>query len=370
MSFFKKAENAQAYLKMGMLGFQGSGKTYTAMRVAVGLVELMRDRKLPHGDLPIFFLDTEQGSDWIMQEFARHDIELHTAKTRAFSDLLTAIKEAENNASLLMVDSVTHFWKDLMESYTKKLRRKRLQFQDWAVIKPEWSRFSDIFVNSNLHIILCGRAGFEYDYFEDESGSKELEKTGIRMKAEGEFGYEPSLLVLMERHQDITGKDYKVWRTGTVLKDRSTLLDGKIFKNPSFKDFLPHIECLNLGGKQFGIDTTRDSQAMFDSDGNTEWKQKKRRKDVALDEIVELLNKHHGGQSKDAKTAKADLLEKHAGTRSWTRISEMLAVEQIEKLRNDLWVALEGAPYAFEPPNEDEKKIKAIHDIDISEDVE
>ena len=42
--------------------------------------------------------------------------------------------------------------------------------------------------------------GYEYDYFEDEAGKKQLEKTDIKMKAEGEMGYEPSLLVLMERH--------------------------------------------------------------------------------------------------------------------------------------------------------------------------
>jgi len=38
-----------------------------------------------------------------------------------------------------------------------------------------------------------------------------------------------------------------------VLKDRSTLLDGKTFRNPTFETFLPHIQLLNLGGKQLGV---------------------------------------------------------------------------------------------------------------------
>ena len=38
---------------------------------------------------------------------------------------------------------------------------------------------------------------------DEESGKKNLEKTGIKMKAKGELGYEPSLLVLMEREMDM-----------------------------------------------------------------------------------------------------------------------------------------------------------------------
>jgi hypothetical protein len=44
-----------------------------------------------------------------------------------------------------------------------------------------------------------------------------------------------------------------------VLKDRSTLLDGQEFTEPMLKTFLPHIRCLNLGGKP--VDTSRTSEA-------------------------------------------------------------------------------------------------------------
>ena len=73
-------------------------------------------------------------------------------------------------------------------------------------------------------MIVCGRAGFEYDFQEKEDGSgrKELVKTGVKMKAESEFGYEPSLLVHMERASDL--KDLsKVHREASILKDRGAL---------------------------------------------------------------------------------------------------------------------------------------------------
>jgi hypothetical protein len=92
MSLFNKATNTQAYLKMGIMGFAGSGKTYTATEVSIGLIKLMQERKLAIGDKPAFFLDTETGSDWVKPTFEKHNIELHTAKTRSFADLVPAAR--------------------------------------------------------------------------------------------------------------------------------------------------------------------------------------------------------------------------------------------------------------------------------------
>jgi hypothetical protein len=56
------------------------------------------------------------------------------------------------------------------------------------------------------------------------------------------------------------------WRETTVVKDRFDLIDGKVFENPTFEAFLPHIERLNLGGSQIGFDATRSSVGMFPAD--------------------------------------------------------------------------------------------------------
>lgn len=348
MALFAKATNTQAFLKAGLMGFAGDGKTYTATEIAIGLVELMRKRKLQSGNKPVMFLDTETGSDWVKPRFDAANIELMTAKTRAFVDLISAINEAEEHGSVLLIDSISHFWRTLMEEYAqKKNRRRGLEFQDWAWLKAEWGRFTDLFVNSHCHIIMCGRAGYEYDFFENENGKKELEKTGIKMKAETETGYEPSILLLMEKHRDLnTGR---VWRTAQVMKDRSTKIDGKTFENPTFNDFLPHIEFLNLGGIHVGVDTSRNSSELFADDGEPKWQKEKRMKEIALDEIIEVLNKHHGGTSNDAKKAKADLIEKVFGSRSWERI-KTFDFETVSAARNALWMELEGKSYEFVIP--------------------
>lgn len=346
---FKPIDSAQGFAKVGLFGFAGAGKTYTATEISIGLIKYLEERESPLAKRPVFFLDTEQGSDWVAPRFAKAGIELRVARTRSFTDLLNAVPEATDNASVLLVDSLTHFWKDLLESYQRKLRRKRLQFQDWGIIKPEWGLFADAFVTSNLNIVLAGRAGFEYDYFEDETGAKELEKTGIRMKAETEMGYEPSLVIYMDRHEEAEGHQVKrVWRSGTVLKDRSARLDGQRFENPTFDNFRPHFEFLTFQD-QHAIDPSRNSEGRFDISGRPDWKVREERKTIALDEIAEVIKKHHPGQSAADKAARGDLMEEHFGTRSW-KMLESLGLEAIEAGRGVLWLKLEGKPYTFQSP--------------------
>ncbi len=314
MALFKKAMNNQAYLKAGFMGFQGSGKTHTATMLAAGLQKFIKS------DKPIYFLDTETGSDWMLPKLAELGIEMFVSKTRAFSDLVPAIKEAEKEGSILVIDSITHFWRELTEAYAAKLNRKYgLQFQDWAYLKgPKgWASFTDAFVNSNCHIIMCGRAGYEYDHFENEGGKKELEKTGIKMKAEGETGFEPSLLVLMEQEMNL--KNNEVKRIASVLKDRSDLIDGMRFENPTFKDFLPHVKFLNLGGKHVGVDSSRTSEGMIEKPENS-FKYQMEQKELYLGDIEALLQEHHPGTGAKEKQAKLLLLKSAFDTGNWDRV--------------------------------------------------
>jgi len=355
MALFAKAENTSAYLKMAMMGLQGSGKTYTATEIAIGLVKLMRERDVASADKPIFFGDTETGSDWVAPRIEAAGVELFTAKTRAFKDLIEMVNEAERGASVLIIDSLTHFWVELCDAYMKAKRdrfgnpRTRLQFEDWAFLKQEWRKFTDLFVNSNLHILACGRAGFEYETtVDDETGKKQLEKTGVKMKAESEMGYEPSLLVLTERHQEMEGNSVKrVYRTATVLKDRSTLLDGKEFENPVFANFLPHIQRLNIGARQLGVDVTRTSVASIPPD--TRDNRAVQRK-IVLGEIEEILVRHYPGQAAADKKAKAELLKTHFKA-CWAEIESIMPLERLRSGYDTLHFTLEGTQsrYHVEP---------------------
>lgn len=367
MSIFKPAEHSQAYLKAGLMGLQGSGKTFTATELAIGLVEYMRAKDLPDAGKPVAFFDTETGSDWMLPRFKEAGIQLVLSRSRSLVDLRKGIEEATGTCSVLLIDSITHFWTRFVEEYVERSNRKWLEFSDWNFLKKEWRGFTDLYVNSPLHCIMCGRQGFEYDFFERDDGKKELEKTGVKMKAEAETGYEPSILILMESRQKVeqtaperpkrkkaAGAKLRVsglYRVATVLKDRSQKLDGAQFENPKFADFLPHIECLAFGATHSAIEQ-RDNAELFAGKGEqTKYAKARQEKEIVLEEIGEVMKKHYGGQDAGSKTARGDLMQKYFGTRAWSRV-ETLDLKDLQRGRDAMWLQLEGAPYAFVPPTD------------------
>lgn len=320
MGIFRQAHNQSAYLKAGLLGFQGSGKTYTAVEIALGLHKHVASKR------PIMFLDSETGSDWAIPRFEDAKVELLVAKTRAFSDLLAGVAEAEKEAEVLIIDSVSHFWKEMIEAYKKAHNiGPRMAFHHWAVLKPEWQRFSDAYVNSRLHCIVCGRAGWEWGHEEDEEGNKELRKLGTKMKVEGEFGFEPSLLLELERVKG-GGIGDPILHRCYVIKDRrmdAKTMDGQSIDNPTFASFLPHVECLNLGGEHFGVDTTTSSEDIFAVKGES-YTSQRRRSAILIEEINGELETRYPGTGKAEKMAKAAIKKALLGTYSDTAIESYL----------------------------------------------
>jgi len=121
---FQKAEFQSAYLKAGILGFAGSGKTFTASLIAIGLHKLIKSKK------PICFIDTETGSDFMIQRFKNAKVNLLISKSRSFTEMLDAIDEAEKDSDILIIDSISAIWYDFMESFKKKKGRDKIYVWD------------------------------------------------------------------------------------------------------------------------------------------------------------------------------------------------------------------------------------------------
>lgn len=358
MALFQKAQMKAAYLKMGIYGESGSGKTFTASHIARGLALLIakNGEKLP----PVMFLDTETGANWVGPIFDGAKIDFLSHSTRAFADLKQAVVEAEAAKAILIVDSITHFWEEIRTAYLAKKRARlkndqaRLELPDWNTIKPEWGTFTTLYLNSRCHIILCGRAGNIYEFQDnEETHKKEMITTGTRMGAEKGLGYEPSILVEMTARQ-VTGprKSKTIIRTATILKDRSDVLDGLQFIDPTFENFLPHIQRLNLGGDHSGFDDTRTSEALFPSNGDRDTSSIRRR--IAVNDIQDLLVLHIPGMAAADKKRKIELLRKHFNA-NWTEIEELMPLDQLKYGLLSLKMELEPkeAP-ADLPPIDDE----------------
>lgn len=265
-NLFFDLENNRPFAKIAFEGFAGDGKTFTAAMLAVGLHKLIKS------DKPIAVIDTERAIDKLKPVlFDPNGIKVKATHARTLSTTNQIMHACSDGfADILLIDSVTHVWENFLGAYMEEKRRSRLEFQDWGIIKPKWKKeFSDVFVMSNCHIIFTGRAGFEYENEKnEETGKREIFKSGIKMKAENETAFEPDILVLMQKVQSLLGEKKEVWREATVIKDRTTQIDGQTFKNPTFDDFYPAIKQLLDGSlKQIhGVelpDTFSDFEGKF-----------------------------------------------------------------------------------------------------------
>lgn len=337
MGLLKPAENMTAYAKIGILGFAGSGKTFTAANIAVGLAKVSKSNQ-------VAFFDTEKGSDFVIKPMKEQGVDLLVHRGRAFRDLIQVIREAEDaNIPVLIIDSISHVWRDLCDSYAKKYNRKRLTMGDWTTLKGQWKDYTDLFINSKLHILMLGRAGFEYDFTEDEDGKKEIVKTGTKMKVEGETGFEPDLLLEMERIKD----KGKIINRCFVVKDRSNTMNGNDIDYPTFDSFKSFFSYINIGGEHTGIDNKRDSTALFD-DPDYSYEEKKKRREIACEEIKDaLIRAEMDGTGKEEKKKRSEVFGKIFGTASWTAISTMPLrelLDGLERLKVELGLVVPEKP--------------------------
>lgn len=340
MSLLKKAVNEQAYVKAGWLGFAGSGKTTTASLLAIGIAKRLADKK------PVAFFDTETGSDFLIPKFQAEDIDLLTVKSSAFPDLLAAGKEAEGACSVLIVDSITHVWNELNEAQLKAVNSgrekkrqpplKKLEFQHMAEVKRTWAAWTSFFINSKLHIIVCGRAGFEWEWeVNEDTGKKELTKVGTKMKVESEFGFEPSLLVEMERVSKGSDAGSGWLHRAHILKDRTDTINGRAFdfEKPAkgykagdykrtFEKFEPVFNALNIGGNHVAIDTTRTNDGVFNEEGHSPSTVRAREVEIALESIQNTLVLLWPGQDALSKQLKLAAVESVFGERSWKAVEK------------------------------------------------
>ncbi len=318
-NFFTPVANTKPFFKAAFEGFAGSGKTYTAAQIALGLAARIGSTK------PIIIFDTEKAAKFLQPLFAQAGMTLLVRESRSLADLQETMERLRQGAGdILLIDSISHVWEDFLRAYAQKVRRTRLEFQDWGIIKPAWkAAFSDPFVRDPYHILMTGRAGYEYESERNaETGKRELYKSGVKMKVEGETAYEPDLLVLLERMQEMDGGSLtRVVRQATILKDRSTVIDGKTFENPTYADFAPVIEVMLDTPATVETAPERDAGTLVETE-EEQYARKQRRK-VLLEEIEGYLTSVWPSQTAEQKKRKADALAWAFGTRSWTAIAMM-----------------------------------------------
>lgn len=253
MAGFRKAKTEQAALKLGIYGPPGSGKTFTSLLIAEGLAKLNRKR--------IAFADTEHGTDFYCQTVPTRAVhpaafDFDAIYSRSLTEITAAVKGLKTEEyGIVIIDPVTHLWEAARAAYDgRQTKIGTIPMQAWGKIKKPYKDLVSYLLSSPMHVIWCGRQGVEYATDEE---TDELKAIGVKMKAEGETPYEPHILIRME-----SIKPKKTNEVATIIayveKDRTGVLNGRSFANPTFASLCAPLMGL-LGDKQARMPTDDES---------------------------------------------------------------------------------------------------------------
>lgn len=350
---------ANNFVKADFGGFAGAGKSTTMTEFVLGSYRDLGYTK------PVLVIDNEKGSRFLIPKFKAAGIKALLKETTSLDDVLTAFKMLEQgDIEYIMLDTLSKIYYRYVRDYMEKNRRAFMELNDWGKILPKWQeQFADRFVAAQGSIAFTGRGGYTYDKEEDEVDERtgkvkkgSFVKSGVKMKVAGETPFEPDLNVWMEQKQEITPDGLKIWREAQVMKDRSGLIDGKTFINPTYKDFQPFVQYL-VGVPQGHVQGESSNRNIAPGENYEGW-DRKRKKDIALEEVQEEIVRLYPGQTAGDKKGKADLVEELFGTRSWTAV-ENSTLEIIEAARNTIWLKSRGHAYGMKPGAPEEPPIES-----------
>jgi hypothetical protein len=328
--FASKLVAKNHFIKASFGGFAGSGKTRTMALFVAGAYKQMKCTK------PILIIDNEKGSRFLIPFFQQQGIETLVKETSSLPDVLAAMQFLKDGEiDFLMVDTLSKVWYRYVSDYKEKNRKTFMQLDDWGKILPAWQQeFSDRFVEVAGNFVFSGRGGYSYEKEEDttsEDGKVKkgsFVKSGVKMKLAGETPFEPDINVWMELQEEI-GKKGKltVWREAHVMKDRSAIIDGKTFKNPTYKEFKPVVDfLLSVGIGSVSGESDSTNLAPSEDFG---WQKRRQDREIEVEKIKAVFDKLAIGSSKEDKQVKVVILERLFGSSSATEIEKMDA----ERLR-------------------------------------
>jgi AAA domain len=215
MAMFKKATKLQSKMRLALLGPTGSGKTYTALRIAKGLGK------------KIAVIDTERGSaSKYSGDFVFDVLELETFAPATYVEAIRAA-EAEGY-DVLLIDSLSHAWmgkEGALEQVDKVGKRagggaSGNNFGAWREVTPMHNGLVDAILGSKMHVIATMRVKMEYVMEEDARGKKTVRKVGLQPQQRDGLEYEFDVIADIDQEHNFI-----------VSKTRCKALDGYVEKN-------------------------------------------------------------------------------------------------------------------------------------------
>lgn len=236
-TLFRPATRKKVRGRIGLDGPAGSGKTFTALRLAFTLAKNERPR--------IAVINSESGAvekylglspDGIPWQFDVCELPDFAPTTYT-----AAILEAGRlGYEVIVIDSLSHAWNGVGGALEIVSKKGGSSFTAWKDVTPMHNAMIEAILRSPAHVIATLRSKMEYvlEEYEDSNGRKR--------SAPRKIGMAPVQRNGMEYEFDVFA-DLDATHTLTVSKTRCPELDGIVVVKPSAVTFQPLARWLNDG---------------------------------------------------------------------------------------------------------------------------
>ena len=200
----RQSERKKAKIKMALQGSAGSGKTYSALLLAKGLVN--------NDFSKVAIIDTENGSADLYAHLGQYNV-LTLETPYSPEKHIEAIEVCEKaGIEVIILDSISHAWDFLIDFHSKLAGNS---FTNWNKVTPRQNSFVNKILQANAHIIATMRTKQDY-VLQQKNGKFVPEKVGLKAVQRNDLDYEFTLVF------DIDIKHY-----ASSSKDRTGLFMGK-----------------------------------------------------------------------------------------------------------------------------------------------
>ena len=201
----EKAVRKQVKLRLGISAISGGGKTYSALKMAYGMV----------GDWDkIYVIDTENRSASLYAHFGPFNI-INLEAPYSPEKYIEAIALAESaGAEIIITDSITHEWDGKGGILEISNNMTGNSYTNWAKLTPRHQAFIDKILQSKCHMITTVRRKTDYELTQNASGKLVPQKVGLKEVTRSGWEYELTVnFELDTKHMVSVSKD----RTGMFM---------------------------------------------------------------------------------------------------------------------------------------------------------
>lgn len=197
----KKAVREKIYAKIALMAPSGGGKTYSALRLATGMAEEIKNET--GEDAPILMGNTEQKRGYYYAEEFDYDI-VDIESPHNPEKYVDFIQYAvESGYKILIIDSSSHEWEG-KGGCLELQQQAGGTYQAWSKITPRHNKFINAIADSPIHIIATMRGKDQYETIKDERTNKlTVQKLGVGAKQRDGFEYEFTCTFMIDQKTNV-----------------------------------------------------------------------------------------------------------------------------------------------------------------------